>query len=146
MTTNEHTSVLDEAARTIGALLWALYRHQGSNDAIEQGAREMLGIGPSDPMTDAQVAAAKRFEESIAHQPAAVEPLKIPPENMTPERLEQVKRAFVEANKMPGFLESPTPMEAVQAKSEGGQFDDGCTTLCALCVPSLIQPTRTMRP
>lgn len=71
MTTNEYTSVLDEASRTIGSLLWQLWNHQGRNSPIGQPIREVLNIAPDAAMTDEQVAAAKRYGKSIARPPAA---------------------------------------------------------------------------
>ncbi|MCY0389595.1 hypothetical protein OVY01_20830 [Robbsia sp. Bb-Pol-6] len=75
MTTNEYSSVLDEASRTIGSLLWQLWHHQGYNSPIGQPIRKVLNIARDAAMTDEQVAAAKRYGETLlSRMPTAATP------------------------------------------------------------------------
>lgn len=62
---------LETLAEWRGALLWALYRHQGGHSDIGQPIRELLGIGQFDHLTDEQIAEAKAFAAHHAKQGAA---------------------------------------------------------------------------
>ncbi len=51
------------------ALCWILWHHQGGNSKIGQAVRFSLGMGQHERMSDAQVAAAKRWDPVSAECP-----------------------------------------------------------------------------
>lgn len=48
-----------------GALLWALYSHQGGSSHVGQPIRKLLGIGQFDRLTEQQISSAKSFYETM---------------------------------------------------------------------------------
>ncbi len=58
----ECVPALENAKRTRGSLLSIVWRHQGASSGVGQDARRVLGLGPFDRLTEADVELAKWHE------------------------------------------------------------------------------------